>query len=47
MKEWRIKQRLFPIADLASINWDKRWMDDFDKITNGISSVKINDAYMS
>lgn len=42
MKEWRITHRLFPIADLASINWDKRWLDDFDKITKGISSVKIH-----
>lgn len=42
MKEWRLKNRLFPIADLSSIHWDKRWMDDFDKITNGISNVKIN-----
>ena len=41
MKEWRLKNRLFPIADLASITWDKRWIDDFDKITNGISNVKI------
>ncbi|MFX1295803.1 MAG: hypothetical protein ACFFD2_13245 [Promethearchaeota archaeon] len=42
MKQWRIKNRLFPIADLSSINWDKRWMDDFDMITKGISNVKIN-----
>ncbi|MHA1652313.1 MAG: hypothetical protein ACTSYB_19180 [Candidatus Helarchaeota archaeon] len=42
MKEWRIKKRLFPIEDLASINWDKRWIDDFDVITKGISNVKIN-----
>ncbi len=41
MKEWRIKHRLFPVEDLASIHWDKRWMDDFDRITNGICNVKI------
>ncbi|MHA1356680.1 MAG: hypothetical protein ACTSRC_01040 [Candidatus Helarchaeota archaeon] len=41
MREWRIRHRLFPIADLASIHWDKRWMEDFDRITNGISNVRI------
>lgn len=41
MKKWRIKNRLFPIADLPSINWDKRWMEDFDMITSSLSNVKI------
>ncbi|NVM55971.1 MAG: hypothetical protein HWN66_19900 [Candidatus Helarchaeota archaeon] len=42
MKEWRMKNKLFPIADLASINWDKRWVDDFDIISEGITNVKID-----
>jgi hypothetical protein len=42
MKQWRMKNRLFPIEDLASITWEKRWIDDFDVITKGISSVKID-----
>ena len=41
MQQWRKKNKLFPIADLASINWDKRWMDDFDIITDGITNVKL------
>ncbi|MHA1264720.1 MAG: hypothetical protein ACTSRS_05715 [Candidatus Helarchaeota archaeon] len=41
MEEWRLKNRLFPIADLASINWDKRWIDDFDIITDRITNVKL------
>lgn len=42
MKKWRMKNRLFPVEDLASITWDKRWVEDFDVITKGISSVKID-----
>ena len=42
MKQWRMKNRLFPVEDLASINWDKRWIDDFDMITKGIGSIKID-----
>ena len=42
MREWRRKNKLYPIADLASINWDKRWMDDFDIMTDGITNVKID-----
>ncbi len=41
MQEWRKRNKLFPIADLASINWDKRWMDDFDIITDGIMKIKL------
>jgi len=42
MKQWRMKNRLFPVEDLGSITWDKRWIDDFDIITKGICSVKID-----
>jgi hypothetical protein len=42
MKQWRMKCRLFPVEDLASINWDKRWIDDFDMITKGIASIKVD-----
>ena len=42
MKQWRMNCRLFPVEDLASINWDKHWIDDFDMITKGIGSVKID-----
>jgi hypothetical protein len=42
MGQWRMKNRLFPIEDLASITWEKRWIEDFDVITKGISSVKID-----
>jgi len=42
MKQWRMKNRLFPVEDLASINWDKRWIDDFDTITKGIGSIKVD-----
>ncbi|TFG05372.1 MAG: hypothetical protein EU536_02040 [Promethearchaeota archaeon] len=41
MNQWRMNNKLFPIADLASINWDKRWMDDFDIISDRIINVKI------
>ncbi|HUX98378.1 MAG TPA: hypothetical protein VMV49_02375 [Candidatus Deferrimicrobium sp.] len=42
MKTWRMKNRLYPIEDLSSIHWDKRWMDDYDIMTDRIQAVKID-----
>ena len=42
MKEWRLRNKLYPLEDLTLITWDKSWKYQFDMITTGITNVRID-----